>query len=154
MVPKRPSSVRACLEVDEASVTKRPKRTSGGVFAETEGGAERCCVLGSTWLTCRLIRSPCDATWVHVFAETDRMFLRRFTIDDGDTLVALDRNPLVRRYVEDGEPVNEAEALRTIEYWMRDYERFEVFGFWRRSKRTLATFLAVFIFDPCQQRAT
>jgi RimJ/RimL family protein N-acetyltransferase len=85
---------------------------------------------------------------VHVFVETDRMVLRCFTTDDVDALVALDSDPLVRKYVEDGEPTNEAEVLRTIEHWMRDYEVSEVFGFWAAIRKNSGEFLGWFHFRP------
>ena len=45
---------------------------------------------------------------------TTRMRLRRFESSDVPALVALDRDPLVRRYVEDGEPVTEATAIARV----------------------------------------
>lgn len=67
---------------------------------------------------------------MHVIAETERLVLRRFTADDVDVLVALDSDPLVRRFVEDGEPVNAEQAASDIEYWMRQYEQSDHFGCW------------------------
>src|SRR4051794_12553051 len=50
----------------------------------------------------------CNAQYMaepSVFLTTDRLVLRRFTLDDADDLLALDSDPLVRRFVEDGGPV-------------------------------------------------
>ncbi len=67
---------------------------------------------------------------MHVIVETERLVLRRFTADDVDDLVALDSDPLVRRFVEDGEPVNADQAASDIEYWIRQYEQSDQFGCW------------------------
>ena len=44
------------------------------------------------------------AMWADVSIQTERMTLRRFTVDDADVLLELDLDPAVRRFVEDGEP--------------------------------------------------
>lgn len=67
---------------------------------------------------------------MHVIAETERLLLRRFAISDVDALVALDSDPLVRRFVEDGEPINPAEAASNIEFWLGQYEQSDQFGCW------------------------
>jgi RimJ/RimL family protein N-acetyltransferase len=67
---------------------------------------------------------------MQIIAETERLVLRRFTLGDVDDLLALDNDPLVRRFVEDGEPVNAAQATRDIEYWLDQYERSDHFGCW------------------------
>jgi RimJ/RimL family protein N-acetyltransferase len=53
-----------------------------------------------------------------LFLTTDRLVLRRFTLDDADELLALDSDPLVRRLMEDGESVTRDKALETIEPWL------------------------------------
>ena len=39
---------------------------------------------------------------VNVFIETDRLMLRRFTVDDLGLLVELDSDPEVKRYIDNG----------------------------------------------------
>lgn len=76
------------------------------------------------------------------------MVLRRFTVDDVDALVALDSDPLVRRYVEDGEPVTPAAAIDAITQWIEQYERSDVFGFWAAVERETGQFLGWFHLRP------
>jgi RimJ/RimL family protein N-acetyltransferase len=85
---------------------------------------------------------------VHVFLETERMWLRRFTRDDAEVLLRLDEDPLVRTYVEDGEPVTLEEAKNTIEHFLAYYERPEVFGFWAAVEKSTGAFLGWFHFRP------
>ena len=83
-----------------------------------------------------------------VFLTTDRLVLRRFTLDDVDDLLALDSDPLVRRYVEDGEPVTRGYAVETIEHWLGYHERSDLFGFWAAIERATGGFLGWFHFRP------
>ena len=83
-----------------------------------------------------------------VLLETARLILRRFTMDDVDDLVALDSDPEVRRFVEDGEPVNRDEARAAIELWWRYHEKSDVFGFWAAVERESGRFLGWFHFRP------
>ncbi len=76
---------------------------------------------------------------MHVIVETERLSLRRFTPEDVDDLVALDRDPLVRRFVEDGVPVNPAEAASDIDYWIRQYEQSDQYGCWAAVTKVGAT---------------
>ena len=55
----------------------------------------------------------------HVLLTTDRLVLRRFTLDDAEDLLALDSDPLVRRFVEDGEPVTRERTVEMIEHWLQ-----------------------------------
>lgn len=85
---------------------------------------------------------------MNVFLETERMVLRRFSLDDVDEVLALDSDPDVRRFVEDGEPVTRHETMLTIEYWMGYYERSEIFGFWAAIDKQTGEFLGWFHFRP------
>ena len=89
-----------------------------------------------------------EALGVRVFLETDRLTLRCFTMDDVDALFALDSDPLVRRFVEDGEPVNREAAARAIEHWLGYYRRSEIFGFWAAIEKESGKFLGWFHFRP------
>jgi RimJ/RimL family protein N-acetyltransferase len=92
--------------------------------------------------------SPCEASGVDVFLETDRLVLRRFTRDDIDAVVDLDSDPQVRRFVEDGEPVNRAAAAECIEHWLGYYERSDIFGFWAAIEKDSGQFLGWFHLRP------
>jgi RimJ/RimL family protein N-acetyltransferase len=82
---------------------------------------------------------------VHVYLETERLLLRRFTIDDVDDIVALDSDPEVMRYINGGEPTPreeiETDYLLT---WLSYYERFTSFGFWAAVERRAASSSAGF----------
>ncbi len=58
-----------------------------------------------------------------VLLETERMTLRRFTLNDVGDVLSLDSDPQVRRFVEDGVPVTVDQAARTIEHWLGCHER-------------------------------
>jgi RimJ/RimL family protein N-acetyltransferase len=90
-----------------------------------------------------IARLSCEAVGVSI--ETERMTLRRFTVDDADDLVALDLDPAVRRFVEDGEPVTRDSALATIEHWRR-FEGTPYFGFWAAIENESERFLGWFHF--------
>lgn len=83
-----------------------------------------------------------------VILTTDRLVLRRFTLDDADDLLALDSDRLVRRFVEDGEPVTRNSAIEMIEHWLGYYERSDLFGFWAAIERTTGRFLGWFHLRP------
>lgn len=88
-----------------------------------------------------------------VFLETERLWLRRFTQDDDEALLALDRDPLVRKYVEDGEPVTIEEAQLTIRHFLAYYARSDHFGFWAAIEKSTGNFLGWFHFrasDPAE----
>ena len=76
------------------------------------------------------------------------MVLRRFTIDDLDDVLALDSDPAVRTFVEDGEPVTRDEAANTIRHWTGYYERSDIFGFWAAIEKVTGQFLGWFHFRP------
>ena len=85
---------------------------------------------------------------MELFLETRRMLLRRFTLDDVDALLALDRDPQVRRFVEDGRPVTREETTTTIEQWIGYYQRWETFGFWAAIEKQTDSFLGWFHLRP------
>jgi RimJ/RimL family protein N-acetyltransferase len=85
---------------------------------------------------------------VELFLETERMWLRRFTMDDVDVLLALDLDPRVRRFVEDGEPVTREEAVITIGHFLRYHEWSDVFGFWAAIEKSTGEFLGWFHLRP------
>ena len=54
-------------------------------------------------------------TWVvDVYVETDRLVLRRFTLDDLELGAELDGDPQVKRYIDGGAPVDRRELAETL----------------------------------------
>ena len=61
---------------------------------------------------------------MHIFLETERLILRRFTEDDVDHLVALDSDPEVMRFLTGGPPTPR-DVLQNdyLPAYLRSYER-------------------------------
>jgi RimJ/RimL family protein N-acetyltransferase len=89
------------------------------------------------------MRPPPD---VHL--STDRLWLRRFRPDDADSLVALDSDPKVRRFVEDGVEPTLANSIETIDHWLATYPPGDLFGFWAAIERRSGAFIGWFHFRP------
>lgn len=87
-----------------------------------------------------------------VLLTTERLVLRRFTLDDAEALLALDSDPRVRRFVEDGEPVTRESAIEMIEHWLRYHEASDLFGFWAAIERSTGGFLGWFHYRPDNDR--
>jgi RimJ/RimL family protein N-acetyltransferase len=91
---------------------------------------------------------------VHVFLETDRLILRRFTEDDVDNLYALDSDPAVVRYISGG-PATPREEIEHdyIPAYLAYYERFAGYGFWAAIEKSTGDFLGWFHFRPYKDDA-
>ena len=66
---------------------------------------------------------------MHVFLETERLLLRRFTEADVDNLFELDSGPDVMHFINGGKPtprdvIQDKMLLRLLDY----YERFDGLG--------------------------
>ncbi|GIH89849.1 GNAT family N-acetyltransferase [Planobispora siamensis] len=86
---------------------------------------------------------------MHVFLETDRMVLRRFTEADEDHLVELDGDPEVMRFINGGRPTPREEIRDDVlPAFLGYYERFEGYGFWAAVERSTGQFLGWFHFRP------
>lgn len=89
---------------------------------------------------------------MRVFLETERLLLRRFTEDDVDALVALDGDPGVMRFLDDGKPTSREEVENTIlPMYLRYYERFTGFGFWAAVEKSAGEFLGWFELRPSEE---
>lgn len=88
-----------------------------------------------------------------VFLETDRLVLRRFTMADVDLVLGLDSDPAVRRFVEDGEPVDRDTVTDMIRHWLGWYQRSEIFGFWAAVEKDSGRFLGWFHLRPAPDAA-
>lgn len=73
-----------------------------------------------------------------------RLSLRRFEPGDVPALLALDGDPAVRRFVEDGAPVTREQARATIRQWHRHAARHPGFGCWGAIERRTGEFVGWF----------
>ncbi|GII01041.1 GNAT family N-acetyltransferase [Planobispora takensis] len=86
---------------------------------------------------------------MHVFLETERLVLRRFTEADEDHLVELDGDPEVMRFINGGRPTPREEIREDfLPAFLGYYERFEGYGFWAAVDRSTGEFLGWFHFRP------
>jgi RimJ/RimL family protein N-acetyltransferase len=89
----------------------------------------------------------------HVYLETDRLILRRFTEEDVDNLVELDSDAAVMRYLSGGKPTArekiESEILpRMLDY----YRRTARYGFWAAHDKASDEFIGWFHLRPRPNR--
>ena len=88
---------------------------------------------------------------VHVFLETERLVLRRFTDNDIDNLVELDSDPEVMRFINGGRPTPRNEVENDIlPAFLGYYERFAGYGFWAAVERSSGSFIGWFHFRPAK----
>jgi RimJ/RimL family protein N-acetyltransferase len=86
---------------------------------------------------------------VHIFLETDRLILRRFTADDVDNLVELDSDPDVMHFITGGRPTPRHEIERDLLPTLLDYyARFAGYGFWAAIEKATGRFVGWFHFRP------
>jgi RimJ/RimL family protein N-acetyltransferase len=84
-----------------------------------------------------------------VFLETARLWLRRFTADDVDLLVALDADPAVMRFINGGRPTPRVEiATEILPAWLEYYERYAGYGFWAAIETATDAFIGWFHLRP------
>ena len=86
---------------------------------------------------------------VHVFLETERLVLRRFTGSDADLLVELDSDPEVMHFITGGRqtPRREIES-KILPAYLEYYERYAGFGFSAAIERSRGEFVGWFHFRP------
>jgi len=91
----------------------------------------------------------CHHPPVHIYLQTERLTLRRFTPDDLDDLVALDADPAVMRYINGGRPTPHDEMRDDyLPYWLAYYERGDAWGFWAAIECETGAFLGWFHLRP------
>lgn len=79
---------------------------------------------------------------MHIFLETERLLLRRFTRDDVDNLFDLESDPEVMRFLTGGPGTPRDEIERDyIPAYLSYYERFEGYGFWAVIEKATGDFL-------------
>jgi RimJ/RimL family protein N-acetyltransferase len=88
---------------------------------------------------------------MHIFLETERLVLRRFTEDDVDNLVELDNDPEVMRFINGGRPTprDEVENLLLPAFLAR-YGRSAGYGFWAAVEKSSGRFLGWFHLRPVE----
>ena len=85
----------------------------------------------------------------HVYLETERLILRRFTSDDVDLATALDADPAVMRYINGGRPTPRDEIRDDyLPWWLAYYERGDRYGFWAAIEKGTGAFLGWFHLRP------
>jgi RimJ/RimL family protein N-acetyltransferase len=86
---------------------------------------------------------------VQIFLETERLILRRFTMDDTDLLVELYADPDVMRYINGGLPVPREKIVEEdLPAFLSYYDRFDAYGFWAAIEKESGRFLGWFHFRP------
>jgi RimJ/RimL family protein N-acetyltransferase len=84
-----------------------------------------------------------------IYLETERLILRRFTLNDVDAVTDLDSDPEVMRYINDGVPTPREEIEHDyLPWWLAYYERGERYGFWAAVERATGEFLGWFHLRP------
>jgi RimJ/RimL family protein N-acetyltransferase len=86
---------------------------------------------------------------MQVFLETQRLVLRRFSVDDADNLVDLDADPDVMRFVSGGVATSRDEIENEVlPAFLSYYERSEGYGFWAVIEKATGEFVGWFHFRP------
>jgi ribosomal-protein-alanine N-acetyltransferase len=86
---------------------------------------------------------------MHVFLTTERLILRRFTVEDAAALFAMDGDPEVMRYVSRFPPPSvEACRERIRNRFLPFYEQYPSYGFWAVVERASGNFLGWFHLKP------
>jgi len=88
---------------------------------------------------------------MHVFLETERLVLRRFTEDDVGNLVELDSDPDVMRFINGGRPTPRHEIENDLLPKFIDYyARYAGYGFWAAIEKSTGRFVGWFHFRPAK----
>ena len=88
---------------------------------------------------------------MHVFLETERLLLRRFTEDDVENLVELDGDPEVMHFITGGRATPREEVQDEIlPAFLDHYERYAGCGFWAAIEKSTGRFLGWFHFRPAE----
>jgi RimJ/RimL family protein N-acetyltransferase len=86
---------------------------------------------------------------MHVYLETERLLLRRFTMDDVENLVELDSDPEVMRFITGGDPVPRATYQDDyVPWYLEQYQRYPGYGFWAAIEKESGDFIGWFHFRP------
>ena len=83
-----------------------------------------------------------------VLLTTDRLVLRRFTLDDVDLLLDLDSDPAVMHFITAGAPTPRIEIREMLQAWLAYYEQPAPTGFWAAEERGSGAFVGWFHLRP------
>lgn len=91
---------------------------------------------------------------MRTFLETERLRLRPFTEEDAESLLSLDGDPEVMRFINGGRPTS-AEDLRTraLPRLLHDYPCWGRRGYWAAEERSSGVFLGWFEFRPLAEES-
>lgn len=90
---------------------------------------------------------------MRVYLETERLLLRHFTPDDVDSLVELNGDPAVMRFINGGIPTPREMVEREIlPGYLEAYERYPGFGHWAAIERATGAFLGYVGLEPEEGR--
>jgi RimJ/RimL family protein N-acetyltransferase len=82
------------------------------------------------------------------YLETDRLILRRFTLEDAHLIVELDADPEVRRYTQLNPTTRQEASDEILPAWLRYYQRYPGYGFWAAIERQGGEFIGWFHLRP------
>jgi RimJ/RimL family protein N-acetyltransferase len=86
---------------------------------------------------------------MEVVLETERLALRRFTLDDVDALVELDSDPDVTRFITNGAATPRAEIeKRVLPRFLGYYDEYPGYGFWAVIEKATGEFVGWFHLRP------
>jgi len=87
-----------------------------------------------------------------VYLESERLVLRYLTEDDADPLHALDSDPEVMRFLNNGRTHTRAEIVEDVlPHYLDHHVRYgDSFGFWAAIEKSSGRFLGWFHFRPCR----
>ena len=89
-----------------------------------------------------------------IYLETERMTLRRLTMNDTDNLFELDSNPKVMRFLTGGIPHSrEFITEEALPHYLSYYDRFDGFGFWAAIEKSSGDFMGWFHFRPSRENS-
>jgi RimJ/RimL family protein N-acetyltransferase len=87
-----------------------------------------------------------------VYLETERLILRRLTLDDVDLITELDGDPAVMHFITGGRPTPRDEIRdEYLPWWLAYYERGDRYGFWAAIEKTTGAFLGWFHLRPAPE---
>jgi RimJ/RimL family protein N-acetyltransferase len=84
-----------------------------------------------------------------IFLETERLILRRLTLDDAANLYELDNDPDVMRFINGGQPADyEVIRMQTLPRFLACYDEYAAYGFWAAIEKSSGEFIGWFHFRP------
>jgi RimJ/RimL family protein N-acetyltransferase len=86
-----------------------------------------------------------------IYLETERLILRRLTVDDADHLLELDSDPDVVRFTHTQPPADSRDVReRVLPRLLAYYETSDHYGYWAAVEKASQTFIGWFHFRPAR----